>query len=321
MNRRDSIKATASLCLASTVGAAFAQVPAAPIRIIVPAAAGGTVDRMARMLAEAMRPKLGVVVVENKAGAAGLIGTKYVQNGPSDGRTLLFAQQGFISVPLVQPGGYEPFQDFRPVGIYARSPNFLMVHHSVPATTLPEFIAYAKSLPGGIDAANAGINSAGHLHTAWMARHAGIKVNHIPYKGVAETAQALLSGQVQMQLTATTEALNAQAREGKVRIIAMLTSRRDPVLAPGVPTVSETLPEIKIDGWYGLLMRASAPAEMVLQLNDALKLATADTATQAKLRPSSIALEYSTPEQMAAEMRASHEKYKVILRELDIRPA
>lgn len=93
------------------------------------------------------------------------------------------------------------------------------------------------------------------------------------------------------------------------------------MLAPGVPTVSETLPEIKIDGWYGLLMRASAPAEMVLQLNDALKLATADTATQAKLRPSSIALEYSTPEQMAAEMRASHEKYKVILRELDIRPA
>ena len=91
MNRRDSIKATASLCLASTVGAAFAQVPAAPIRIIVPAAAGGTVDSMARMLAEAMRPKLGVVVVENKAGAAGLIGTKYVQNGPSDGRTLLFA--------------------------------------------------------------------------------------------------------------------------------------------------------------------------------------------------------------------------------------
>lgn len=228
MNRRDSIKATASLCLASTVGAAFAQVPAAPIRIIVPAAAGGTVDSMARMLAEAMRPKLGVVVVENKAGAAGLIGTKYVQNGPSDGRTLLFAQQGFISVPLVQPGGYEPFQDFRPVGIYARSPNFLMVHHSVPATTLPEFIAYAKSLPGGIDAANAGINSAGHLHTAWMARHAGIKVNHIPYKGVAETAQALLSGQVQMQLTATTEALNAQAREGKVRIIAMLTRGATP---------------------------------------------------------------------------------------------
>ena len=127
MNRRDSIKATASLCLASTVGAAFAQVPAAPIRIIVPAAAGGTVDSMARMLAEAMRPKLGVVVVENKAGAAGLIGTKYVQNGPSDGRTLLFAHRTVNARQLVQVVRFRT-DEFRNQRFRIAGDNFMFAH-------------------------------------------------------------------------------------------------------------------------------------------------------------------------------------------------
>lgn len=314
MHRR---KLLAGACLSWGLAATSVRANQEVLRIVVPYAAGGQMDGLARIIAESMRDDFKAVVVENKPGAAGLIGTRDVLN--SSAPSILLNSQGLISVPLLQSAaGYDPFKDFVPISLVAKSPSFLIVHESVPARTVKELIAYAKTRPEGITAANNGINSAGHLHAAWFAKHANINVVHVPYKGIAETANALASGQVQMQLTTTTESLNSFVRIGRVRILAIMSDQKDPVFAPGIPTLSETLPGVSTDSWFGLFAKTGTSPQIIRTTANAVRALATNPAMQEKFRAASVSLQSSTPEDLSRLMRQSSDRYIRIMSDLGI---
>jgi len=319
LNRRQFLKLTTVVVLSACGAAAWAQDKGQPVRIVVPYAAGGLTDIMARLLAVPMAKTLErIVIVENKPGAAGLIATRYVQNAPADANYLLFHNTGIVALPLTQKdAGYDPVKDFAPVSIIGNGPNFLMVHQSVPAKSVAEFIAYAKTLPKGIEAANSGIGSAGHLSALMFEKAAGIKIVHVPYKGSAETANALMAGDVKMQITSTTSSLNAAVQAGKVRILGV-TSKNPTSLAPGVPTIGETLPGYSIEGWFGLLTTAGSPPAEIAKRSDAVKAAMADPEIRQKFAAIYIEPTHAAPAEFAAAILDAVAYYRKIVAELNL---
>ena len=317
MNR--SLLALASaIALAAAATIACAQ-DKAVIRIVVPYAAGGQTDIMARLLAPSMAKMLDrTVIVENRPGAAALIATRYVQNAAPDANNLLFHNTGFVALPLTQKdAGYDPIKDFAPVSIIGYGPNFLMVHHSVPAKTVAEFIAYVKTLPNGIESANSGIGSSGHISAMLFAKMAGINIVLVPYKGSAETANALIAGDVKMQITATTSALNAQIQAGKVRILGV-AAKHPSSLAPGIPIIADTLPGYAIEGWYGLLATAGSPPAEIAKRSDAIKKALEDPEIRAKFAAVYIDAGHVPPAGFANAIVESTAFWKKVVAELNL---
>ncbi|MCC6203322.1 MAG: tripartite tricarboxylate transporter substrate binding protein [Gammaproteobacteria bacterium] len=323
MHRRTLLRSAAATALAAASRTALAQDRGSGVvmRIVVPYAAGGQTDMMARVLAPLLSRTLERnVIVENRPGAAALIGTRAVQTAAPDGNTLLFHNTGFAALPLLTRGAnYDPVKDFTPVATVGNGPNFLIVNGSVPARTLPELIAYAKTQPEGIDSANAGLGSAGHLITQLFAKRAGIKIVHVPYKGSAETANALISGEVKMQLTSPTEVLTQQAKAGKVRFLAV-SSRERTVLAPNLPTMAETLPGFVNDGWFGLIATGGSPAAHVKQTADAILKAMAEPEVRERFLQLYIDPKPMDSAQFAAAIQEATEFWKTVISELGIQP-
>lgn len=276
MNRRDALRA-----LAATAGVAVGFPTIAQneniIRLTVPYAPGGQTDIIARALAASMQKTLSRnVIVENRPGAAGLIATRYVQASPPDGSNLLFHNSGMVLVPMLQrSANYDTEKDFAAVAMTGIGPNFLMVTDSVPAKTVPEFIAWAKTQTNGIECANSGINSGGHIAALMLEKLANIKLIHIPFKGSAEVATAMISGQVKMQVSVITDAMSQYVKAGKIRLLAVNTKDRS-ALAPELPTLKEFIPGCAIDGWYGVLTSAGTPMARREQLAAAIKTALDD---------------------------------------------
>jgi tripartite-type tricarboxylate transporter receptor subunit TctC len=208
-----------------------------------------------------MQKRLGrTVIVENRPGAAALIATRYVQAAAPDGDTLLFHNSGFVALPMLSnAANYDAIADFEAVAMVGVSPNFLMVTESVPARTVPEFLAYARSNPG-LECANSGINSGGHISAMLLEKLADIRLTHIPYKGSAEVTRALLSGEVKMQVSVTTDSLNPYIQNGKIRMLGVASKARSD-LAPKVPPIAEFVPGYAVDGWFGLLTSAKTPLD------------------------------------------------------------
>src|SRR5882757_9558299 len=234
--RRRSVMAS----LVATTGAASAGRSSAEdrrlLRLVVPYAAGGVSDVMARILAESMQGDLGrTIIVENRPGAAALIATRYVQASPPDGATLLFHNVGFVTLPMLnKAASYDPAADFEAVAMTGIGAVFLMVTESIPARSTAEFVAYARAHPG-LECANSGVNSIGHMAALLLEKLADIRLTHVPYKGSAETTRALLSGEVKMQISVTTDSLNPYIADGKIRVLCVGTRDRSR-LAPQVPT-------------------------------------------------------------------------------------
>lgn len=323
MHRRTLLRSAAvtALITASRTGLAQDRSSGAVMRIVVPYAAGGQTDMMARLLAPLLAKTLDRnVIVENRPGAAALIGTRVVQTAAPDGNTLLFHNTGFAALPLLTRGAnYDPVKDFTPVATVGNGPNFLIVNGDVPARTVAELIAYAKTRPEGIESANAGLGSAGHLATQLFAKRAGIKIVHVPYKGSAETATALISGQVKMQLTSPTEVLTQQAKAGKVRFLGV-SSRERTVLAPDLPTIAETLPGFVNDGWFGLIATGGSPAAHVKQTADAIARAMAEPEIRERFLQLYIDPKGMDSAQFAAAIQESTEFWKSVITELGIQP-
>lgn len=167
---------------------------------------------------------------------------------------------------------YNPVKDLDPIAMVGVSPNMLMVHESVPARTIPEFLAYARSRPNGIECANSGNNSGGHISALMLQKLANIKIIHIPYKGSAEVTTALLSGEVKMQISVTTESLNPHIKAGKIRVLGVATKERSQ-LAPELPTIGDYVPGYAMDGWFGILTSAGVDAARKEQLAAAIQKA------------------------------------------------
>jgi tripartite-type tricarboxylate transporter receptor subunit TctC len=252
---------------------AFAQqFPTRQIHLITPYPPGGG-DIMARILQESISTSLGQqVVIENKPGAAGAIASREVARTAPDGYTLLFTNVGPMTVaPVMQSdAGYDPVKSYAPVSLVSRQPLVLVVHPSVAANSLSELIKLAKDSPGTIKYSSAGLGSFGHLSTELFALAAGVKMIHVPYKGVAPAITAVLSGEVSMALTVPTGTMNEYIKQGKLKLLGISTLQPSP-LAPGATPIASLLPSFgAAEYWFGIVAPAKTNPEVVAKLNAAV---------------------------------------------------
>ncbi len=262
----------ASPLLALPRSAAAQSYPTRPIHLIVPYPPGGPTDVVARILANTLGAKLGqTIVVDNRpGGAAGTVGAHVVVSADPDGYTLLLNQAGSLTIaPSLYKLDYDPLKAFAPIGIVAETPEILAVHPSVPAKSLPEFIAYAKSKPGKINFGTPGTGTLPHLLGVQLQLAANIKIIAVPYRGAGPAVIDLLAGQMQMMIDSTSVLL-AHIQAGKIRALAVTSEKRIPQL-PNLPTFAEAgFPQLTESLWTGLLAPAGTPTPIIQKVSSAL---------------------------------------------------
>ncbi len=250
--------------------------PAKPIKLVVPYPPGGPTDIMGRVISKELSQSLGgQVLVENRAGAGGVVGAEAVAKSPADGYTLLMASGSTIAMApfLYKNLSYKP-GDFDPVGLFSEAPFMVVVNPSVPAKTLKEFIAYAKANPGKISYGSAGVGNILHISGEWFKSLAGVDLVHVPYKGGAPARLDLVTGRVQamFEMYAT---FQADIPTGKVRVLAIASAKHHPLL-PEVPTAAEAgLPGYESSAWFGLVAPKGTPAPAIGRLNAEMQKALA----------------------------------------------
>jgi len=257
--------------------------PTRPVRIIAAFAAGGGVDITARLIGQWLSDRLGAsFVTENRAGAGGNIGTEAVVNAPADGYTLLLATlPNAVNAALYEKLNFDFVRDIAPVAGIIRVPMVIVLNPSVPARTLPEFIAYAKANPGKINMASAGNATPLHVAGELFQMMAGVSLVHVPYRGEAGATPDLISGQVHVMFGVVPSSLG-YIREGKLRALAVTTAKRLEVL-PDVPAMEEFLPGYEASGWYGIAAPKATPPEIVEKLNQEINRAFADPKMKERL--------------------------------------
>jgi tripartite-type tricarboxylate transporter receptor subunit TctC len=268
---RRTLLAAAASALALAAAPSFGQdaYPNKPIRIIVPFTAGGIVDSIARTIGDKLSTKYGQpVIVENKVGAGGAIGTDFVAKSPADGYTLLLVSPGHAVAPSLQKGvTWNPVRDFKSIAGIGVVPNVIVVHPDVPAKTMPEFVELAKKSSTPLTYATAGIGTSNHLSGELLAQEAGIKLTHVPYRGQPDALNDLLGGRVNMMpLTAALAMQHVKA--GKLRALAVTTAKRASA-APELPSVAEAakLPNYEVGTWFGLVAPAKVPEPVMRKLS------------------------------------------------------
>jgi len=308
----------AALVLAGATASAAADYPDRPVRIVVPVAAGGGIDVMARMLAQKLSERLGQqFVVENRAGAAGVIGTKSVIGAPADGTTLLYTPSSLaLAVAVHRVAPYDVEKDLTPIVNVAVSPYALLVHPSVPAGNLGELIAYAKANGGRLSYGSAGIGSASHLAAELFKSTAGIEMVHVPNKGMNPALVDLMSGQVQV-LFGSVPALLAE-KPDRVRPIAMAEKKRS-ALMPDLPTMDELgLKGFAVGNWAGLLGPAGLDGTIVAKLNREIIAILGTAEMQERVRTLGYDVIASTPEEFGAQIRDDVARWSEVVRRANI---
>ncbi|MBR0654578.1 Bug family tripartite tricarboxylate transporter substrate binding protein [Plastoroseomonas arctica] len=294
-----------ALLVAPAVSAQEAY-PARPVRIVVAFPAGGSVDIVARLVGAELARRLGQpFVVDNRSGAGGNVGTDFVAKAQPDGYTLLMAGAGpIVTSPALNPElPYNPQRDLAPVTLIALQANVLIVHPSVPATSVAEFIALARAQPGRINYATAGIGSSQHLAAEGFALRTGISMTHIPYRGGAPGLSDLIAGQVQAMFETIPTALQA-VRGGQVRALGVTTLNRSPAM-PELATVAESgVPGYEARAWLGLLGPAALPPAIVATLDREVRAIVAGPAITARLVDLGLEITPSTPASFRAFLDA-----------------
>ncbi|OGA35828.1 MAG: hypothetical protein A3F75_07860 [Betaproteobacteria bacterium RIFCSPLOWO2_12_FULL_64_23] len=286
-----------SLLCAAVSAQAF---PSKFVKLLVPYAPGGTTDIMARALQDPMQKALGQpLIIENKAGGAGVIAMREAARAPADGYTLVFINNGLVEItPVLQTNaGYDGIKDFAPVGMVSATTMFVVANENVPANNLKEFIDYARKHPNELEYASAGPGSFGHLSSELFAQAAGIKMVHVPYKGQAPTLNAVLAGEVKLLITSPSAAMTSYIAAGKIKLLAVGSTEPWP-LEPGTPTVSSVLPGFRAEPWFALLAPAGTPPEVIAKLNNALNKSLASPAIRKQFNDFGLIAKSSTPEQL-----------------------
>ena len=245
--------------------------PTRPIKLVVPFPPGGATDLLARTLAEALRNSLGQsVVVDNRPGAGGLIGTELVSSAPADGYTLLLTSlNNHIMLPLIQKTRFDPIRDLASVGLAVRANTAVLVSDAVPAKTLHEFVEFSRKNPGKVNYSSSGNGSFGHFFTELFKSQAAIDVVHVPYKGAAPSVMALVSNEVQLLIVAYS-VVQPYVEAGQIKVLAQDGSKRSPQL-PSVPTMTEAgFPEFQPTFWLGISAPKNTPKEILEKINRTL---------------------------------------------------
>lgn len=279
------IAALAAAVVSSLVAPAGAQgYPTKPVKMVVPFPPGGTSDFVGRVISEALAKNLGQpVIVENRAGAAGTIGTVGVSQAAADGYTLLLTSSDITITPSVQASApFDPVRDFAPVGLVLRYAHYLVANETLPVKTVGDLIALAKSKPGAINFASGGIGGSNHMAAERFLSHAGIKMTHVPYNGNGPAITDLVANRVQLLWTSLPP-VRAFVTSGKLKIVG-ITSKERSASTPEVPTFSESgMPGYELSNWYGVLAPAKTPPAIVERLNEALKQTMASPEVLTKL--------------------------------------
>ena len=305
-------------CALFAAPAAAQDYPNKPIHIIVPLAAGGGTDLLARVIATKLRDKFGQpVTVENRPGAAGNIGADAVYKAPPDGYTLLFTQPAPLVVNKALYGklSYEP-ELFVPIALVSQQDMMLAVHPNMQAGNLSELIAYAKANPGKLNFGSSGAGSAPHLAVELFSAMAGVKMVHVPYKGSAESMTATLGGQVDLTFFAFSSALR-NAKAGRLRAIAVGATKRNPQL-PGVPSISELFPGYSATSWTALVAPPGTPALAAQRLALAMSEIVRMPDVQSRLIDAGDEPLDSTPAQMAAFLREESQRWGTLIKAVGI---
>jgi tripartite-type tricarboxylate transporter receptor subunit TctC len=276
--------ATGVAALPAAAGVAKAQdYPARPVRVMVGYAPGGPADILARLFGQWLSERLGEqFIVENRPGAGTNIATEAVVHAPPDGYTLLLVSAAnFINATLYEKLPFNFMRDIAPVVVLSREPNVMVVHPSVPATTVAQFIAYAQENPGKVTMASGGTGAASHVSGELFKMLTAVDMVHVPYRGAGPALTGLLGGQVQVYFSPMTAAIE-YVRAGKLRALAVTTTTRSPVL-PDVPALREYVPDYEASQWYGIGAPRSTPAEIVGKLNAEANNALVDPKMLARL--------------------------------------
>ena len=309
MTRRIVLVAAALFGLGSAIPATAQNFPGRPIKLIVPFPAGGSVDAMARLVAQQMSSRLGTVLVENRPGAGATLGAKAVAMAEPDGYTLLFGSAGSLCVApaLYSNAGYDRIKSFVPVATISLLPPVFVVGPAVAAKSIQEFVAYAKANPGKLNYGSA-LGTPPHLSGALFKERAGIDVAYIPYKGAAQSVSDLLGGQTQFSIDSLTS-YYPLIKDGKVRALAVASAQRWPEL-PDVPTMIESgYPGFVVDAWVGIVAPAGTPAEIVKKLNAAINDSLRAPELDKALRNASAIPKIGSPQDFAAFLAAEVRKW------------
>ncbi len=298
--------------------AACAQAyPARPVHMIVPFPGGSAPDIIARLAGQWLSEQLGQqFVVENRPGAGSNIGTELVVKAPPDGYTILLdVLTNVLNVSLYRNLGFDFIRDIAPVATIANAPYVILVTNSLPAKTVPEFIAYGKANPGKINMASGGIGTSSHIFGTLFMMMAGLEMVHVPYR--TNYMPDLISGQVQVVINPIPQSMEF-VRAGKVRALAVTTKSRLDAL-PELPTADQFVPGYEAIGWYGIAAPKATPAAIVGKLNAAITTALAEPAAKTRLADLGVESMVMTPEQCTAFIAAEHEKWDKVIRTADIK--
>jgi len=312
----------AALVAVPLAEASFAQVyPSKPIRLIVPFAAGGGNDNVARLVGKRLADSLGQpVLVDNRPGAGGVVGAELAAKAAPDGYTLFLGGVGShaINPNLHDKLPYDPIRDFAPVALLAQAPLILVVHPSVPARDISEFIAYARANPGRLNFASNGNGSSSQLAAVMFDSMAGVDMVHVPYKGLSPALSDLLSGQVQVMFSSVV-AILPHIKAGKLRALAVTGARRLASM-PELPTIAESgLAGYEASSWYGILAPAGTPRDIVTKLNTELGRALEQPEVKNSLLAEGAEPIGGTPERFAAHIRSDKERLGALIRDAKIR--
>jgi tripartite-type tricarboxylate transporter receptor subunit TctC len=313
---RDVLYAGVLIAALGAVAASAQDYPNRPITLVVPFPPGGSTTIVARIVADRMSEALGQsIIIDNRGGAGGTVGSRAVAKSPADGYTILLGYTGTLAIgpTLYGNAGYDPRADFAPIGRIGTAPNTLVVHPSLPVHSVAELIAYAKANPGKINYGSAGIGTVSHVCGEYFATAAGVRITHIPYKGSSPALTDLIGGHVAIYFSSLPPAVGL-VKEGKVRALAVTSAKRSPIF-PDLPTVAESaLPGYEAVLHYGIVAPAGTPRPIIDKLSTALRAAVMSEDLKSRLADDGAEPLPSTPEEYAADIDREETKWSAIIK-------
>ena len=294
--------------------------PLRPIRVIIPYPPGGSTDIIARTVNAKLSAHLGQqLVIDNRAGGGGNVGHEIAARAAPDGYTLLVAISAIVTNPAVNPRStYDPLRDFTPLMLIARSPYRLVVFPGVPANTMQEFVAFAKSKPGTLNYGSAGSGSAVHLAAELLLRQTGVRMTHVPYKGTGPAIVDLIAGQIQMVLGGTLSTA-PQTKAGRIRALAV-TSLKRRADAPDLPTLNDTVaPGYEASEWFAVFAPAGLPKPLIDRLHAELVKSANDAEVKDRLIASGMDFVGGTPAELADTLKRDYAKWAKLVKEMGLK--
>jgi tripartite-type tricarboxylate transporter receptor subunit TctC len=322
--------ALAATLMALLPGVASAQTPSTssgqaypvkPLRIVVPFQSGGSVEPIARLVAQKLTTAFGrPVVIENRPGAGGMTGTEYVAKSPADGYTLLATPSAFVmNAALYNNASYDPVKDFEAVASLASYPLLLACHPSLPVRYVKDLVGLAKAQPGSLDYSSGGVGTSNHVAAELFGYMTGVRLTHVPYKGGGPAFTAMIAGEVHLMFVASQTAVPL-LNSGRLRVLGVSTAKRSQFL-PNVPTIAEAgVPGYEVNSWTALFAPAGTPAAIVKSLNAEVGKGLRQTDALELLKKQGLEHSAGTPEAVASMVRTEVAKWTKVIKTMGIRP-